>query len=99
MIVADVPFTTLLPMPEISRFFGIVIRMYFFDHEPPHFHAAYGGAEVRVLIDPVGLLDGDIPPRPLALVVEWTRLHRDELIENWRRLHADEPPHRIAPLE
>ena len=67
-------------MPEISRFLGIVIRMYF-------------------LIQPVGLLHGAIPPRALALVVEWANLHQDELLANWRRLHADEPPARIAPLE
>jgi hypothetical protein len=88
-------------MPEISCFFGIVIRMYFFDHQPPHFHAYYGGAEAQFHIQPVGLLGGDLPPRALALVVEWARarLHEAELAENWRRLHSDEPPQRIAPLE
>ncbi|MGQ0816341.1 MAG: DUF4160 domain-containing protein [Gemmatimonadota bacterium] len=86
-------------MPEISRFLGIVIRMYFFDHEPPHFHASYGNAEAQVRIDPIGLLGGDLPPRVLALVVEWATLHKPELQENWRRLHSDEPPQRIAPLE
>jgi hypothetical protein len=86
-------------VPVVSRFFGIVIRMYFFDHTPPHFHAAYGGSEARVRIDPVGLLEGNLPPRPLALVVEWASLHRTELLENWRRLHEDEPPQRIEPLE
>lgn len=86
-------------MPEISRFLGIVIRMYFFDHEPPHFHASYSGAEAQFRIDPLGLLDGDLPPRALALVVEWATLHRAELVDNWQRLHADRPPRRIAPLE
>lgn len=86
-------------MPEISRFLGIVIRMYFFDHEPPHFHANYSGTEAQVRIEPIGLLGGDLPPRALALVVEWAKLHQAELLENWRRLHADEPPQRIAPLE
>jgi phosphomannomutase len=86
-------------MPEISRFFGIVIRMYFLDHEPPHFHASYGGREAQVRIDPVGLLSGTLPPRALALVVEWTTLHQEELLENWRRLHTDQAPHRIDPLE
>jgi hypothetical protein len=86
-------------VPIVSRFFGIVIRMYFYDHEPPHFHATYADAEACIRIDPVGLLAGDLPPRPLALVVEWARLRRVELLENWRRLHADEPPQRIAPLE
>ncbi len=86
-------------MPEISRFFGIVIRMYFFDHEPPHFHAFYGGAEAQLRIAPVGVLRGDLPPRALALVVEWASLHEQELVENWRRLQTDESPERIAPLE
>ena len=86
-------------MPEVSRFFGIVIRMYFLDHEPPHFHAKYAGAEAQIQITPVGVLRGELPPRALALVVEWATLHQAELHENWRRLHADEPPLRIAPLE
>lgn len=86
-------------MPEISRFFGIVIRMYFLDHEPPHFHAKYGAFEVQVRIQPVGLLAGTFPARALALVVEWATLHQAELLENWRRLHTDEPPLRIDPLE
>jgi len=86
-------------MPEISRFLGIVIRMYFQDHEPPHFHATYGGAEARVRISPIGLLDGDMPPRPLALAVEWATLHQAELLENWSRLRLKQPPVKIAPLE
>jgi hypothetical protein len=73
--------------------------MYFFDHDPPHFPAAYGGAEALVRITPIGLLDGHLPPRALALVVEWARLHQAELVENWRRLRSDEPPVRIAALE
>ena len=59
-------------MPEISRFFGIVIRMYFLDHEPPHFHAHYGGAEGRMRIAPVGVLDGYLPPR--VLLSSWSGL-------------------------
>lgn len=86
-------------MPEISRFLGIVIRMYFFDHGPPHFHAKYGDVEAQIRFAPLGLLGGGLPPRVLALVLEWARLHEAELQENWRRLHEDEPPIRIAPLE
>lgn len=86
-------------MPEISRFLGIVIRMYFLDHEPPHFHATYAGSKAQIRIQPIGLLRGAIPPRALALVVEWGTLHEAELLENWRRLHADQEPTRIAPLE
>jgi hypothetical protein len=85
-------------MPEISRFFGIVIRMYFLDHQPPHFHASYAEAEAQLRIQPLDLLSGALSPRALALVVEWATLHQAELQEN-RRLHSDEPPLRIPPLE
>ena len=78
-------------MPEISRCLGIVIRMYFLDHDQPHFHATYSGAEARIRIRPVGLLGGALPPLALALAVEWATLQA-ELLENWRRLHTDEPP-------
>ena len=88
----------ILRMPEISRFFGIVIRMYFFDHDPPHFHAKYGDAEAQFRVRPFGVLNGVLPPRALALVAEWSALHEAEILENWRRLHADEAPARIAPL-
>ena len=57
-------------MPEISRFLGIVIWMYFLDHDPPHFHATYAGAEAQIRIRPVGVLGGRLPPRALAFVVE-----------------------------
>jgi hypothetical protein len=86
-------------MPEISRFFGIVIAMYFEDHEPPHFHAYYGSASARVRISPIGVLTGKLPPRLLALVMEWATIHEAELLDNWTRLRADRPPLRIAPLE
>ena len=85
-------------MPEISRFLGIVIRMYFHEHGPPHFHATYGGASAQIRISPPGLLDGHLPPRVLAIVVEWGSLHQIELLENWRRLRAGESPKRIEPL-
>lgn len=86
-------------MPEISRFLGIVIRMYFADHEPPHCHASYGGEECQLRLTPVGLLEGSLPPRVLALVVEWASLHQAELHDNWRRLQAHKLPVRIPPLE
>jgi len=86
-------------MPEISRFLGIVIRMYFLDHGPPHFHAVYGGAVAQIGIQPPVVLAGALPPRVFALVAEWARLHQSELHKNWRRLHANETPLRIAPLE
>jgi hypothetical protein len=86
-------------MPEISRFFGIVIQMYWNDHDPPHFHARYGHTTARVRLAPVTVLDGNLPPRALRLCVEWAILHQAELLENWDRLRARKPPARIAPLE
>ena len=87
------------PVPEISRFFGIVIRMFFDDHLPPHFHASYASHEGRVSIAPIGVMTGsDLPPRPLALVVEWATLHQAELLENWRLARLGKPLASIAPL-
>ena len=85
-------------MPEISRFLGIVIQMYYREHGPPHFHAAYGRAEASICIDPPGLLSGALPPRVLAIVVEWGSLHQEELRENWSRLRDHKDPFPIAPL-
>jgi uncharacterized protein DUF4160 len=86
-------------MPEISRFFGIVIQMYFDDHEPPHFHARYGARTARVRLAPVGVLDNDLPPIALRLSVLWANLHEAELLENWRLLRLGQTPPSIAPLE
>ena len=61
-------------MPEISRFFGMVIAMYFDDHPPPHFHVVHGDERAQVGIDPPGLLNGTLSPRALALVVEWAAI-------------------------
>jgi len=86
-------------VPEISRFLGIVIRMYFLDHDPPHFHATYGESEALVRITPLGVVRGSLPPRALALVMEWASIRRDALLANWHRLRDDQLPARIAPLE
>jgi len=71
-------------VPTISRFFGIVIRMYYDDHAPPHFHAYYGDDVAVIAIDTLEVIEGGLPKRPLALVVEWAQQHRDELREDWR---------------
>lgn len=86
-------------MPEISRFFGIVIQMYNAEHLPPHFHATYAGTRVMVAIAPPVPLEGRLSPRVLALIVEWSTLHRAELLDNWERLGRHQPPRRISPLE
>jgi phosphomannomutase len=86
-------------MPEVSRFFGISIRMYFDDHDPPHFHAIYGDAEVEMGIAPVALLRGRFPRRALGMVMEWAAMHQQELVENWELLRSDQTPNKIEPLD
>ena len=86
-------------MPEISRFFGISIRMYFDDHSPPHFHAIYGRAEIEVGIDPIVIIRGKFPRRAAGMVLEWAALHQRELLDNWEFLHTDQSPSRIDPLD
>ena len=86
-------------MPEVSRFYGIVIRMYFDDHNPPHFHAIYAGNEVEIGIEPIVLLEGNLPIRAMSMVVEWAALHQRELMRNWVRLRNGQPAESIAPIE
>ena len=86
-------------MPEISRFFGIVVRMYFSDHEPPHFHAAYGEMEALVAIDSLEILRGELPRRAISLVLEWATLHRNALREDWQLARAGMTPRPIEPLD
>ena len=85
-------------MPEISRFFGIVIQMYYDEHAPPHFHALYSGDEAQITIDPIRLWHGDLPQRALSLVIEWAALHQRELMENWNLARQDQRPRKIQPL-
>lgn len=85
-------------MPEISRFFGMVIQMYFMDHVSPHFHVR-GSVNARVSITPVAVVGGNLTGRRLALVAEWATLHQAELQENWDRLRLGRPALRIPPLE
>jgi hypothetical protein len=86
-------------MPEVSRFFGIVITMYHGDHAPPHFHARYAGRKAIVSIDPVEVLYGRLPPRVLGLVVEWATIHQVDSMENWRLARGLAPLNRIIPLD
>lgn len=85
-------------MPEISRFFGIVIRMHFDDHRPPHFHAQYGEFEVEIGIAGLEVLEGRLPSRALGLTIEWAELHRDELIADWELAATRRQLRRIEPL-
>jgi Domain of unknown function (DUF4160) len=86
-------------VPELSRFYGIVIRMFFDDHAPPHFHAEYGSAEALVDIRTLAFLRGDLPPRARGLVAEWAALHQNELMAQWERAQSLRPLGRIAPLD
>jgi hypothetical protein len=86
-------------MPEISRFLGMIITMYFNDHAPPHFHVRYGGAEVTIDIESLSVLDGKLSPRVRGLIIEWASLHQDELRENWKRARLGDEPAAIEPLE
>ncbi|HYG64388.1 MAG TPA: DUF4160 domain-containing protein [Thermoanaerobaculia bacterium] len=86
-------------MPEICRFYGIIIRMYFDDHAPPHFHAEYGEREILMDINTLAVIAGKLPPKAMGLVVEWATLHQEELRLTWQRARGYEPLGKIAPLE
>jgi len=86
-------------MPELSRFYGIIIRMYYGDHAPPHFHAVYSGDEIQVNVNTLDIIAGTMSGRAQALVLEWATLHRAELLQAWESASRNEPPSKIPPLE
>jgi hypothetical protein len=86
-------------VPTVSRFFGIVIAMFFDDHGHPHFHARHADAEAKVRIDNLEVIDSELPRRQLRLVLAWAELHQEELAENWRRARAGETLKQIEPLQ
>jgi hypothetical protein len=86
-------------MPEISRFFGIVVQMYYADHEPPHFHVRYSGQKALIAIETLSVFRGSLSPRVLGLVIEWASLHRQELMEDWILARAEAQLKPILPLE
>jgi hypothetical protein len=85
-------------MPEVSRFLGIIIRFYYNDHAPPHFHADYAEFRAQIAIENHTLIGGHLPPRVLGLVQEWAGLHRLELQRGWDQSRRGETPDRIEPL-
>jgi hypothetical protein len=86
-------------MPEISRFYGIIITMYWDDHNPPHFHARHGENFAKFTIESAEMLDGDFNKRDVRLIQAWVELHREELLFNWRELLKDNPQfNTIEPL-
>jgi hypothetical protein len=86
-------------MPEICRFYGIVIGMFYNEHLPPHFHAKYGEYEIEININTLEILNGKIPKRALVLVLEWAEEHRNELIENWELVQQLKAINKIKPLD
>ena len=86
-------------MPELSRFFGIIITLYYDDHVPAHFHVRYGSQRAIVAIETLTVLEGELSPRVRGLVVEWAALHRDELREAWNLARQHAPLKPIPPLE
>lgn len=89
---------TLCRMPEIARFRGIVMKMYYAEHGAPHFHAIYGEYEISVEVKS-GLVHGSFPSQALRRVLEWADLHTPELLTNWELARRGNPLTRIAPLE
>jgi hypothetical protein len=85
-------------MPTISRFYGITIRMYFNDHEHPHFHAVHADGAAKIRIDNFGILENSLPRRQLRFVLAWAELHQAELRQNWNLARAREKLIPIEPL-
>ncbi len=85
-------------MPIISTFFGIIIRMYFDDHEPPHFHAEYQGESAIIGLDG-SVIVGELPRTAKRLVKDWAHIRQQELIANWAKAKKLEPLEQIAPLD
>jgi hypothetical protein len=85
-------------VPTISRFFGIVIAMFFDDHGFPHFHARHAEGEAKIRIDNLEVIDSSLGRRQLRFVLAWAELHQEELKENWRRARAGETLLEIEPL-
>ena len=85
-------------MPEISRFLGIVIRMFALEHNPPHFHAIYNDYEAQFSINPLEIIEGKLPPRIHGIVIEWASTHQEALMQNWKNLQSKQPSKKIKPL-
>lgn len=85
-------------MPELSRFLGIIIRMYSREHNPPHFQAYYGEYEASFSIEPLELIKGKLPPRVYGLVMEWALMHKKALQKNWKLIQKGQSSNKIEPL-
>ncbi len=85
-------------MPTISIFYGIVVQMFWREHNPAHFHATYGGEEVIIAIADLSVIEGELPRRAMRMVLAWARAHRKELLEDWDLCQRKQHPKKIAPL-
>jgi hypothetical protein len=85
-------------MPTICAFYGIIIQMFWDEHAPPHFHARYGEFEALVDIRSLDIMEGSLPRRAMAMVMEWAKEHRGELMEDWELCVRRQMPRKIAPL-
>ncbi len=86
-------------MPEITRFLGIIITMFYNDHPPPHFHVRYNQQKAIINIEKLSIIEGKLSPRILGLVIEWAAIHQSKLIENWQLARLNQPLNKIEPLE
>ena len=86
-------------LPKVSEFYGIQIYIYWDEHGPPHFHAVYAEQEVKVSIVDLSVQAGYLSTRALGLVMEWAKLHQDELRHVWEQAARKEPLNRIDPLK
>ena len=86
-------------MPIISVFYGIIIRMFFDEHAPPHFHAEYGEFKASIDIRVLAITEGKLPRRAQELVLDWAELHQNELMDNWELCRQHLEPKRIDPLQ
>ncbi|MED7789465.1 DUF4160 domain-containing protein [Francisella sp. 19X1-34] len=85
-------------MPQISTFYGIIIYMYWREHNPPHFHAEYQGSKVAIDINTLTVIEGSLPRRGINLVLDWAEIHKDELLKNWDLCQMKQHPNKIDPL-
>lgn len=85
-------------MPEISRFLGIIIKMHWNEHNPPHFHAEYNQYNATVDINSLKVIEGRLPGKVLGIVIEWAEIHQVELLDNWNSMRTKPTYKKIPPL-
>ncbi len=83
-------------MPTIADFYGVTIQMYYDEHEPPHFHARYGGAKALVRLSDGEIIAGELPPTAARMVRQWALARRSELQDNWHRARAHQALEKVA---